>query len=227
MKKPVVDYRKLRLNNITSPEYRHLLLLLGWLVYFAGYFLTEGLIPYENCHVVHCALDDMIPFCEWFLIPYFSWYLLIVGSLLYFLLYDVDAFRRLSIFIMITQGLALIWYSVWPSIQLLRPEVFPRDNLLTRVIGLLYRFDTPTGVCPSLHVAYSLGIASVWCREKAAPLWVKLGVVFAVLVIILSTFFIKQHSVVDAAAAVAVSAVAELAVHGPWRKKRKAPRSGA
>ena len=30
MKKPVVDYRKLRLSNIRTPEYSHLLLLLGW-----------------------------------------------------------------------------------------------------------------------------------------------------------------------------------------------------
>ena len=29
MKKPVVDYRKLRLSNIRTPEYSHLLLLLG------------------------------------------------------------------------------------------------------------------------------------------------------------------------------------------------------
>ena len=62
MKQPVVDYRKLRLSNITSPEYRHLLLLLGWVVYFAFYFLTENLIPAEKCHVMHCFLDDLIPF---------------------------------------------------------------------------------------------------------------------------------------------------------------------
>ena len=31
MKRPVVDYRKLRFSNITSPQYRHVLLLLGWL----------------------------------------------------------------------------------------------------------------------------------------------------------------------------------------------------
>ena len=49
MRKPTVDYRKLRLSNVRSPEYRHLLLLLGWLGYFAAYFLTENLILAENC----------------------------------------------------------------------------------------------------------------------------------------------------------------------------------
>lgn len=45
MKKPVVDYRKLRLSNIRTPEYSHLLLLLGWVGYFLLYFLTENFIP--------------------------------------------------------------------------------------------------------------------------------------------------------------------------------------
>ena len=45
MKKPVVDYTKLRLSNITSKEYRHLLLLLGWVAYFIMYLVTENFIP--------------------------------------------------------------------------------------------------------------------------------------------------------------------------------------
>ena len=78
MKAPAIDYRKLRLTNINSPEYRHLLLLLGWVGYFILYALTENLIPAEKGYPVHCALDDVVPFCEWFVIPYVSWYLLIV-----------------------------------------------------------------------------------------------------------------------------------------------------
>ena len=62
MRKPVVDYRGLRFYNLTSPQYRHLLLLLGWVVYFACYFLTENLIPAEKCNPVWCPLDDVVPF---------------------------------------------------------------------------------------------------------------------------------------------------------------------
>ena len=35
---------------------------------------------------------------------------------------------------------------------MIRPGVFPRDNLFTRAVGLLYRIDTPTNVLPSMHV---------------------------------------------------------------------------
>ena len=214
MKTPVVDYRKLRLSNIRTPEFSHLLLLLGWVGYFLLYFLTENLIPAERCTPVWMALDDLIPFCEWFLLPYVFWYLLIVISLGYFLLYNVDSFKRLQTFIIITQICAMIVYIVYPNRQDLRPEVFPRDNFLTRCIGFLYRFDTNTGVCPSLHVAYSIGIASVWVKQKyASKLW-RGFVVVSVILICLSTMFIKQHSAVDFFAALPVCLLAEIIVYG-------------
>ncbi len=214
MKKPAVDYRKLRLNNLTSPEYSHLLLLLGWVGYFILYFLTENLIPAARCTPVHMWLDDVIPFCEWFLIPYVFWYALIVFSLGYFLLYNVDSFRRLQIYIMVTQALAMLVYILWPSRQDLRPAVFPRENFLTDCIAFLYSFDSNTGGCPSLHVAYSLGIAAVWVKEKGAHAAWKTFVVVAVVFICLSTMFIKQHSAVDFFAALPVCLVAELVVYG-------------
>ena len=228
MKKPVVDYCQFRLKKIHDPQYRHLLLLLGWIGFFILYFLTENLIPAEKCTPVHMWLDDVIPFCEWFLIPYVFWYLLIVISLGYFLLYNVDSFKRLQIFIIVTQVAAMVIYILFPSRQDLRPAEFARDNFLTRCIGLLYSADTNTGVCPSLHVAYSIGIASVWIREKGAHVLWKGFVVVAMILICLSTMFIKQHSAVDFFAALPVCLLAELIVYGKdyrakWlvRKDRK------
>ena len=89
MRKPVVDYRTFRLNRIHEPEFAHLKLLLGWVVYVVLFVLTENLIPPEDCYPVHCFLDDLIPFCEIFLIPYVFWYFLIALSLLFFLLYKL------------------------------------------------------------------------------------------------------------------------------------------
>lgn len=223
MKKPVVDYRAFRLRRLGEPQYRHLLLLLGWVGYFALYFLTENLIPLENCHVIHCGLDDAIPFCEAFVIPYTLWYLLVAGSLLYFGLYDIESFKKLSVFIMITQAVAMAVYILYPSRQELRPETFPRENLFTWVLSIIYAFDTPSGVCPSLHVAYSLGIASVWCKKKEVPLGWKLGLVALVIVISLSTTFVKQHSFLDVAAALPLGLLAEAILYGGyWRAKIRA-----
>lgn len=220
VKKPVVDYRKLRLSNITSPEYSHLLLLLGWIGYFILYFLTENLIPPEKCYSMHCALDDLIPFHEGFIIPYVFWYVLIVVSLGYFLLYHVESFKRLQTYIIITQVVAMAAYILFPSRQDLRPAVFPRENVLTSIVAYLYAFDTNTGVCPSLHVAYSLGIASTWVKEKGVPRWIKALIVAIVALICISVAFVKQHSVLDILAAIPVGMLAEYLVFWKTRKKK-------
>lgn len=219
MRKPVVDYREFRPSKLNDPRFSHLKLLLGWVVYFILFFLTENLIPVESCHVIHSPLDDIIPFNEWFLIPYVGWYLLIVVSLLYFGLYNIDSFKKLQVYIIITQAVAMAVYIIYPNCQMLRPEVLPRDNFLTDCISFLYAFDTNTGVCPSLHCAYSFGIASVWLKEKSASrLWKVLVVIFVIL-ICLSTMFIKQHSVLDFFAALPVGLLAEILVFHVIYKK--------
>lgn len=223
MKTPVVDYRAFRISRINEPQFSHLKLLFGWVGYFILYFLTECLIPAERCYPVHCALDDVIPFCEVFIIPYFGWYLLIVYSLGYLLLYNVDSFKRLQSYIIVTQVAAMAAYIIFPTRQDLRPAVFECDNVFTQIIAMLYQLDTNTGVCPSLHVAYSLGIGSVWLKQRdASRLW-KAFVVVAVALICASTMFIKQHSAVDFFAALPVCLLAEIIVYGKdyWPSRLK------
>ena len=192
-----------------TSDFAHLKLLWGWAVFFLLYVLTENLIPAERCHLIHAPLDDRIPFCEWFVIFYVGWYGLIAFSLGWFALYRVDSFRKLQTYIILTQLVAMAVYILYPSYQNLRPEVFPRENLLTAVVGLLYRIDTPTGICPSLHVAISVGIGEVWLREKGINPWLKAGIALFCLGVCLSVAFIKQHSVIDIAAAVPLCLVAE------------------
>ncbi len=214
MRTPVVDYRQFRLSKINDPRFSHLKLLLGWVAYFAMYVLTENLIPAEKCTPVHIWIDDIVPFCEWFLIPYVFWYFLCIFSLGWFALYNVDGFKRLQTYIIITQVVAMIIYILLPNRQDLRPEVFPRDNFLTDCVRFLYSMDTNTGVCPSLHVGYSLGIASVWVKEKTVSRGFKAGIVAVVVLICLSVMFVKQHSAADVLAALPMCLLAEALVYG-------------
>ena len=214
MKKPVVDYRSFRLKKLNDLEFSHLKWIGGWLIYFALYLLTENLIPEENCYSVHCFIDDIVPFNEVFILAYVFWYVLIVISLVYFALYNVDSFRKLSKYIFITQIVAMTIYIILPTRQDLRPEIFPRDNFLTDIVELIYTADTNTGVCPSLHVAYSIGIASVWLREKGVSVIWKGFVLVSVVLICLSVMFVKQHSALDLFAAIPVCLLAELLVYG-------------
>ena len=214
MRRQAYDYTGFSLRRLGEPRFSHALLLLGWVVYFALYFITENLIPLARCHVIHCALDDMIPFREEFVIVYAGWYVYVFGSLAYAFFYHVDGFRRMQKFIMITQAVAMACYIVWPSIQLLRPEVFPRQNFFTWVMGIIYAFDTPTGVFPSLHVAYSAGIVSVALKDRDLPVPWKAGVTLFALLVCAAVCFVKQHSALDVLAALPVCLLAEILVYG-------------
>ncbi|MBE7002868.1 MAG: phosphatidic acid phosphatase [Ruminococcaceae bacterium] len=219
MTSPVVDYREFRLSRLNEPRFSHLKLLGGWIGYFILYFLTENLIPFDKCHVIHCALDDLIPFNEFFAIFYCYWYALLVFSLAYFLLYDIPSFKRLQVFIIITQAVAMVVYIAYPSVQFLRPEVMPRDNFLCRLMAFIYSFDTPSGVLPSLHVAYSMGLASVWWKYRRAPRWWRVAVIASAVIISISTTFVKQHSALDVVTALPVGFLAEYLVYGtPFAK---------
>ena len=224
MRKPVVDYSTFKLSKINEPQFKHLLYLLGWIGYFILYFLTENLIPRDKCYPVHCYLDDVIPFCEYFVIPYVGWYLLIVGSLIYFMLYNPDNFTNMMKFIIVTQIVAMAIYIIFPNRQDLRPDEFVRDNIFTDIVGLLYTADTSTNVCPSLHVAYSIGIASTWLKEKSASIRCKVLITIFCFLICISVAFVKQHSVVDIFVALPVCLLAEWIAFGKsyWRKPKKA-----
>lgn len=224
MKRQMVDYRGFSLSKINEPRFSHIKLLLGWVIYFIMYFLTENLIPAERCHPIHCWLDDVIPFNEFFVIFYVGWYFLVFGALLYYFLYDVDKFKELQTYIIITQVVAMACYILYPSRQDLRPEEFANSNILTYIMGLIYAFDTSTGVCPSLHVAYSMGILSVGLKDRnLAKIW-KVLLVFVVVMICMAVCFVKQHSAVDVLVAMPVCLLAEALVYGKsyWRRRIKA-----
>lgn len=216
MKQPVVDLKAFRPSKLNDPQYSHLKYLLGWVGYFVMFFLTEKFIPAEVCYPVHCRLDDLIPFCEVFVIPYVFWYVYIVITLLYFGLYKPEGFKRVMTFIIVTQVVAMAIYVLFPTRQDLRPEVFERNNIFTQLVGMLYSVDTNTGVCPSLHVAYSVGIVSAWLKEGDVGKGWKAFVVMAAVLICLSTMFVKQHSALDVLAALPLCLLAEGIAYGKY-----------
>ena len=217
MKKTVVDYRGFRPSKINEPQFAHLKLL-GWcILFFIMYFFTGRFTPIEKCYVVYSPLDDLFPFCEIFIVPYVLWYFLVAGSILYFALYNIENFNNLQKYIIITQVVATITYIVFPTTHNLRPIEFEKDNIFAHLVAILYQIDPPTNVLTSLHVAFSVAIASIWLREESAKLWWKIFVVIFAVLVFLSTVYTKQHSVIDGIAAMFVCLFAEYLLF--WRKR--------
>lgn len=209
--------RKLLMKN----QNNHLWLLVFWPLYGLLFWLLERVVPVAQFYPMYVKLDDWIPFCEWFVIPYTVWYGYLAGMHLYLLFTDVPAFRRMMWFLIVTFGTAVLIFAVYPTVQELRPAVFPRDNLLTRFVALYYRIDTNTNVCPSLHCTGSVAVAiAAFDTKKLSKLWRWMIAVTAAL-ICLSTVFIKQHSVEDVFWGLVLSLAGYLLVYWlPQRRKR-------
>lgn len=204
----MVDYRNFRLSKIITPEYSHLKLLLYWPCFGLVFLLLERGINIEY-HPVSCEWDKYIPFCEFFIIPYYYWFIFLIGMHIYTLFFDVDAFKKMMYFIMITYTVTSIIYIFYPTMQQLRPPVFERDNICTRIVAFLYVFDTNTNVCPSLHVIGSFAtLFTAWNSKRySTPLWRLVYTVLAVFISV-STVFLKQHSIIDVLVALPICFIA-------------------
>lgn len=220
---PVVDYRNLRWSNVGSEEFRHLKLLLYWPLFGILFLFVERFYEVGHYYPIYCSFDDLIPFCEFFVIPYLFWFVFLVGMHIYTLLYDVDAFRNMMKFIMITYSVTIIIYLLFPNCQELRPASFERDNILTRFMAGFYQFDTNTNVCPSIHVIGSLAVMfTAWdCKRLKHPAW-KASFTVVALLICVSTVFLKQHSVLDVIAALPICVAAYILCFNPARKRAAA-----
>lgn len=81
------------------PAPRDLLLLAYWPVYLLLFLFVEWLNPPQRCHMVQCWLDDLIPFCELFVIPYLLWFVLLAWMTVYTLFRAPEVFRQYMHFI--------------------------------------------------------------------------------------------------------------------------------
>ena len=83
----------------------HLWYQLYWVVYLVWFFTLDNVI--KSGTLIHCALDDRIPFCEWFVVFYCSWFALLVFVTLKLWLNDTAAYDRLCL--MMFSGMQNEW----------------------------------------------------------------------------------------------------------------------
>ena len=77
--KKMVDYRNFRFSKLNTPEFQHLKYLVFWPVFGVLFLIVERLWIRDHYTSIHCSLDDLIPFCECFLILYLFWFALLIG----------------------------------------------------------------------------------------------------------------------------------------------------
>ncbi len=183
-------------------KYRHIWVISYALVYMPWFMYLEKHVT-SDYYVIHSSIDDKIPFVEFFIVPYLLWFVFIAAVFVYFFLMDVNDFYKLCKLMFTGMTIFLIISTLMPNGLNLRPVYFERDNIFVDMVRQIYKIDTPTNVLPSLHVFNSLAACiAIWHSENLRKHKViSMGAYALAGLIILSTVFLKQHSVIDVMAA--------------------------
>ena len=169
-----------------------------FIFYLCWFYIIEH-TPGRDYTIIHMKIDDRLPFCEYFIIPYFMWFGYVAWILFYLFFANEKDFLKCCTFLFTGMTIFLIISTVFPNIHYLRPSVMPRDTIFTKMVIFLYSIDTSTNLWPSIHVYNSMGVlfAVNHNRQLGSKPFIRLSCFILTILIILSTVFLKQHSVYD------------------------------
>lgn len=179
-------------------KYRHAWMLSYAFIYLPWFCYLERTVT-RDYHIMHASLDDLIPFNEYFIIPYFLWFVYVAGTLVFFLFHSKEDYYKMCTFLFSGMTLSLIICTFFHNGTDFRPVIDPDKNIFSAAVAALYKTDTCTNVFPSIHVYNSVGTHIAISRS---PLFAKHRILrlcsFLLTVsICLATMFLKQHSIID------------------------------
>lgn len=187
-------------------KYIHIWPVLYFFIYMPWFLYLENIYHagYKGLHIIHCPLDDIMPFCEFFIVPYVLWFLYIPAVFLFMFYHSKNEFYRLCAYEFIGMTICLIIYSLYPNGIELRNNLssIDRHNIFIEVVRFLRNNDTPTNVCPSIHVFATISahlclIKSPHMQYSKTRSKIKVGSLILTIAICLSTIFLQQHSIID------------------------------
>ena len=114
-------------------------------------------------------------------------------------------FTGMTLFVLISM--------IYPNGLDIRPKHLHHSNIALILVDLLYKIDTPTNVLPSIHIFNSIGMCMAFSKSKHTTSIMKIGTTILTIGIIISTFLIKQHGIIDAISAVVLSIILYIIVY--------------
>ncbi len=209
-------------------KYRHAVPLAIYMVIYLTWFAWLEGRNRRDYMVIHVGMDDYIPFCEAFVVPYLLWFGYVSLVVVFLFFKNKQEYYRCCTFLFTGMTLFLIISTLWPNGHHLRLAEMPRDNVFTQAISVLWKVDTPTNLWPSIHVYNSIGahFAVMRCSALREKKGVRIASGILAFSIILSTMFIKQHSVFDVATALGLGTVMYVLVYrrdlvlAAWAQRR-------
>ncbi len=153
------------------------------------YFGTLRATLFEPTAVPVTALDRAIPFAAAFIVPYLSFFLIVLMPLLV-----IDDRQELH-----DVAFGFGWIVLASSvIFLFWPSRIPEANVNPMLQGLL-ALDTERNACPSLHASLAL-YCGLWSQRHIKRAFARSGLWLWTILVLASPLLIKQHVAIDIAA---------------------------
>ena len=190
-------------------KYKHL-----WIIPIYGFFYLTAFRYLEQRtvqpHIIHMKIDDYIPFCEYFIVPYLLWFVFIAATVAYFSFFNDNKREYFQLIFTLGVGMTLflVISYIYPNGQDLRPRL-TGDSFFLILVKHLYAIDTPTNIRPRIHVFNSVACCTALLKNEKVKQYrsVCLSVLVLTVLIIMSTVFLKQHTLLDVIAAFTLNLV--------------------
>ena len=206
-------------------KYKHTLIIpiYGILYMLAFRYVEQRNVP---INIIHMKIDDYIPFCEYFIVPYLLWFAYVAVTVFYFAFFNKNKQEYWQFILTLGIGMTLFIFVslLYPNGQNLRSEL-TGDSIFIHLVQYLYTIDTPTNILPSIHVFNSIACCIAIFQHKPFQKRKALltGTALLTTLIVMATVFLKQHTLVDVIAAVALNIVCFQLLYKPKAVQAEKP----
>lgn len=176
-------------------------LIFNTIIFVCLYPILNFLAAQRSVYTLYLQAELNIPFYPWAIIPYLSLPLLILAN---YIVIQKHRIKSLGIqFLAMTITASFIFY-LYPT-ELGFTRMIP-NGIWERPYQLLFWFDLPHNLFPSLHAGYTILLAAA-TRASLRLLYMRLGYDIWVILILLSLLCTHQHHVIDVLSGVVLAII--------------------
>jgi len=194
----------------------------GGILYLIAFIILEN--RDTDIYLISTALDNAIPYCKYFIIPYMFWFVYMGFAFWYFLFRcNNQSEQKKAVYSFFTGMVVFVIVSLlFPNGHNLRPTD-TGNGFFGFCVSLLYKADTSTNILPSLHVFETVAASVALLRQKELRKhrWFAPAVLIITVLITASTMFLKQHSIVDVISALLLNIMCYIKFYTPVQIKEE------
>ncbi len=174
-------------------------------MHFAVYYGTKPLQAGLTHYSPDLPVDALIPFIpEWSLIYALTFFYWVICAMV-LMLQDREACFRMYAGLGIAEILCAVIFIAYPTVMT-RPEI-QSTAYGAKLLSQFYASDIPVNLFPSMHcmMSYMLFRDLMYCENVKKPYVIAAGLFVAL--VCSSTFFVKQHYVLDSISGIVLGEV--------------------